>query len=137
MAELDDTHISVRFKHGIHTIYLFVDSLAPFKSITAQLLEVLQERYPKGLTTSLDPSRTTPVPEGADVNVAYAVLSVPNDPTRGWKQLSPSKLDGSSTKLGLKNNSLVAFAFVEDEDEEAVFEVEWPREDEELYEQGQ
>ncbi|KAK7430986.1 hypothetical protein QQZ08_002516 [Neonectria magnoliae] len=137
MAELDDAHISVRFKHGIHTIYLFVDSLAPFKSITAQLLEVLQERYPNGLTTSLDPAKTTPVPEGADANVAYAVLSVPNDPTRGWKQLSSSKLDSSSTKLGLKNNSLVAFAFVEDEDDEAVFEVEWPREDEEMYEQGQ
>ncbi|KPM35951.1 hypothetical protein AK830_g10622 [Neonectria ditissima] len=137
MADLDDTHISVRFKHGIHTIYLFVDALAPFRSITAQLLEVLQERYPKGLTTSLDPPSTTPVPEGADASLAYAVLSVPNDPSRGWKQLSPSKFDSTPTKLGLKNNSLVAFTFVEDEDDEPAFEVEWPREDEEMYEQGQ
>ncbi|KAH7001094.1 hypothetical protein EDB80DRAFT_721471 [Ilyonectria destructans] len=135
MSELDDTHISVRFRHGIHTIYLFVDALAPFSAITTQLLETLQERYPGGLTTSIAPPKTTPVPEETDAVVAYGVLTVPNDPTRGWKKLNHKNGESTPTKLGLKNNSLVAFAFVEDEDDEAEFEVEWPREDEDMYEQ--
>lgn len=124
----------MRFKHGIHTIYLFVDALAPFSAVTEELTELLRERYPAGLTTAIAPPKTTPVPENP--KLAYAVLSIPNDPSRGWKKLKVGE-DGSHnpTKAGLKNNSIVAFAFVEDEDDEDVqFEVEWPREDEEMYE---
>ncbi|KAH7122141.1 hypothetical protein B0J13DRAFT_567016 [Dactylonectria estremocensis] len=135
MTEIDDTHISVRFRHGIHTIFLFVDALAPFSAITAELLETLQERYPRGLTTSIAPPKTTSIPEESGAVVAYGVLTVPNDPSRGWKKLKANSAGSTPTKLGLKNNSLVAFAFVEDEDDEPVFEVEWPREDDEIYEQ--
>ncbi|KAH7313695.1 hypothetical protein B0I35DRAFT_435686 [Stachybotrys elegans] len=127
---VDDAHISVRFKHGIHTIYLFVDALAPMAAATKELLELLRERYPGGLTTSLEPPKTTEVPEG-DVKVAYAVLKVAHDPYKGWKKLDTGDDEFNPTKIGLKANSIVAFSFVEDEDEEPVFEVEWPRDEEE------
>ncbi|KAJ4156304.1 hypothetical protein NW754_007928 [Fusarium falciforme] len=130
--EIGDAHISVRFKHGIHTIYLFVDSLEPFSNVTTQLLDVLTERYPNGLTTSIAPPKTTTVTEGTIL--AYGALKNANDPTAGWKKLKIGNGD-TPTRLGLKNNSLIAFAVVDDEDEDPVFEVEWPREDEELYEQ--
>ncbi|KAJ4311652.1 hypothetical protein N0V84_010331 [Fusarium piperis] len=133
MAEVGDADISVRFRHGIHTIYLFIDALEPFSNVTAKLLDVLTERYPNGLTTSIAPPKTTTVTEGTIL--AYGVLKNANDPTAGWKKLKIGDGDSTPTKLGLKNNSLIAFAVVDDEDEEPVFEIEWPREDEELYEQ--
>ncbi|KAK0391780.1 hypothetical protein NLU13_1279 [Sarocladium strictum] len=133
MTEVDETHISVRFKHGVHTIYLFVDTLAPVSEVTAELLRLLRERYPKGLTTSVDPPKTTPVPESTEI--AYAVLNVPTDPTRGWKKLKIGERgEFTPLKAGMKDNGIVAIAFVDSLGDEAVFEVEWPREDEEAYE---
>ncbi|KND91090.1 hypothetical protein TOPH_04400 [Tolypocladium ophioglossoides CBS 100239] len=85
MSTVDEAHISVRFKHGVHTIYLFVDALAPFSAVTQELLDLLRERYPSGLTTSVAPPKQTPVP--SDAKLAYGVLTVPNDPSRGWKRL--------------------------------------------------
>ncbi|KAF5672518.1 hypothetical protein FHETE_3652 [Fusarium heterosporum] len=133
MTDVDDAHISVRFKHGIHTIYLFIDALAPFSNVTAELLTVLSERYPHGLTTSISPFRTTTV--NADSTLAYGALKVPNDPSAGWVKLKTGNGESTPTKLGLKNNSLIAFTVLDDEDDEPEFEVEWPKEDEELYEQ--
>lgn len=127
----------MRFKHGIHTIYLFVDALAPFSAVTTELLELLRERYPAGLTTSVAPPRQTPIP--ADARLAYAVPSIPADPSKGWKRLKVGEdEEHTPTKCGLKSNSVVAFSVISDDDgdDEVLFEVEWPREDEELYEQG-
>ena len=134
--DIDDATISVRFKHGIHTIYLFIDALGTMSAVTDELLKLLRERYPSGLTTSIAPPKKTTVPE--NTRLAYGVLSIPNDPTRGWKKIKIGS-DGvfTPTKAGIKNNSIVAFAFVdedEDEDAEVEFEVEWPRE-EDMYEQ--
>ncbi|SPJ76334.1 uncharacterized protein FTOL_06065 [Fusarium torulosum] len=133
MTDVDDAHISVRFKHGIHTIYLFIDALAPFSNVTAELLSVLNERYPHGLTTATTPFRTTSV--NSNSTLAYGALKVPNDPSAGWVRLKTGNEESTPTKLGLKNNSLIAFAILDDEDDEPEFDVEWPREDEELYEQ--
>lgn len=135
MATVDDAHISVRFKHGIHTIYLFVDALAPFSAVTQELLELLRERYPSGLTTSVAPPKRTPIPPGA--RLAYGVLDAQADPSKGWKRLKVGDDDEwTPTRCGLKSNSIVAFAVLDDGDDELLFEVEWPREDEELYAQG-
>jgi len=137
-APVDDAHLSVRFKHGIHTIYLFVDALEPMSNVTQLLREVLQERYPSGLTTSVAPPKQTPVP--ADAKLAYAVLSVPNDPSRGWKRLKVgADEEFTPTKCGLADNSVVAFAVLgadHDDNDDVQFEVEWPRVDDELYEEG-
>ncbi|KAI5459100.1 hypothetical protein BGZ63DRAFT_271050 [Mariannaea sp. PMI_226] len=131
MAEIDDSQISVRFKHGIHTIYLFIDALAPFSEVSTELVQILKERYPQGLTTAIAPPVTTPVPDESDARLTYGVLKVPNDPSRGWKKLKVQDGD-TPTKLGIKNNSLIAFMFLED-DEEVEFAVDWPRDDEEMY----
>ena len=136
-ASVDDTHISVRFKHGVHTVYLFVDTLAPMSAVSQELLELLRERYPSGLTTSVAPPAQTPIP--SDARLAYGVLAVPNDPSRGWKQLKVGADEElSPTKCGLKDNSIVAFAVLGegDDKDDVEFQVEWPREDEDLYEQG-
>ena len=134
-STVDEAHISVRFKHGVHTIYLFVDALAPFSAITQELLELLRERYPDGLTTSVAPPKQTRVPSNA--KLAYGVLTVPNDPSRGWKRLKTGQDEEyNPTKCGLKDNSIVAFALLEDDDDEALFEVEWPKEEDETYEQA-
>ncbi|KAL6910101.1 hypothetical protein GGI43DRAFT_1177 [Trichoderma evansii] len=141
-ADADDANLSVRFKYGIHTIFLFVDALAPFSSVTEELLAVLKERYPDGLIRSnSSPDERTPIPDTA--NITYGVLRVPTDPSRGWKVLKLGE-DAfyTPTKCGLKDNSIVAFAFDshddegdDGEEEETVFTVEWPQEDEELYDE--
>ena len=107
-------------------------------NVTQLLREVLQERYPSGLTTSVAPPKQTPVP--ADAKLAYAVLSVPNDPSRGWKRLKVgADEEFTPTKCGLADNSVVAFAVLgadHDDNDDVQFEVEWPRVDDELYEEG-
>ncbi|GAB0137379.1 hypothetical protein EsDP_00005647 [Epichloe bromicola] len=135
MSTVDHELISVRFKHGIHTIYLFVEASAPMSDVSAELVNVLRDRYPGGLPTSIAPAKTTPLP--SEPVLAYGLLNVPNDPSRGWKRIKTG--DGevnSPTKCGIKNNSIVAFTFVADHvDDEVLFEVEWPKDDDELYEQ--
>jgi hypothetical protein len=128
---VDEAHVSVRFKHGIHTIYLFVDTQDSMAAVGQELRSLLRERYPDGLTTSSDPPKTTVVPdEEENPCMAFAVLRVPSDPTRGWKRLEYD--DEQSTKAGkagLVQNGIVAFAFLGNEDDEPAFEVEWPSEE--------
>ncbi|KAJ6442525.1 vi polysaccharide biosynthesis vipa tvib [Purpureocillium lavendulum] len=138
-AAVDDAHLSLRFKHGIHTVYLFVDALAPMSNVTQLLREVLRERYPSGLTTSVAPPEQTLVP--ADAKLAYAVLAVPNDPSRGWRRIKVgADEENTPTKCNLKDNDIIAFAIIDadqqDDEDEVRFEVEWPRVDDELYEEG-
>lgn len=116
---LSDTQISVRFKYGIHTIYHFVDSLFPITTVSSDLLTLLRERYPDGLTKSVaSPDDKTPIPEDAE-SVEFSVLKVPNDTTRGWRVLK--REDGwSAGKVGLRENGIVAV----DLGEGVV--VEWP-----------
>ncbi|KAM0350422.1 hypothetical protein ACHAP4_009989 [Fusarium culmorum] len=133
MTDVDDAHISVRFKHGIHTIYLFIDALAPFSNVTGELISVITDRYPQGLTTSISPPKNTSVDE--DSTIVYGALKIPNDPSSGWVKLKTGNGESTPTKLGLKNNSLVVFAVAKYEGDDPEFEVEWPQEDEEIYEE--
>lgn len=134
----------MRFKYGMHTILLFVDSLAPFSTITEELLTLLRERYPGGLLKSAGSSDRTPVPaEGTASRIAYGVLIVPDDPTQGWKRLKLGHRETfTPSRCGIKDYGVIAFTFVgatdEDdvdaEDQEPDFEVEWPAEPEEFFE---
>ncbi|KAK9434675.1 hypothetical protein VB005_09457 [Metarhizium brunneum] len=136
MTPVDDGHISLRLKHGIHTIFMFADAQAPMSEITKELLELLSERYPEGLTTVASPLKTLTIP--ANPKLAYGVLNVPNDPSRGWKRIRTGEDESSTpTACGLKNNSIVAFSFVSGlQDEDVLFEVEWPKDDDEMYDQA-
>ncbi len=116
----------------------FSGRLAHIRALQAwysqELRELLRERYPEGLTTSRMPEKTTPIPdENTHPVIAYAVLNIPNDRTRGWKRLSYGDESTKVLKAGLKQNGIVAFTFLQDPDDEAGFEVEWPRDEEEYY----
>ncbi|CAI4218452.1 unnamed protein product [Parascedosporium putredinis] len=121
---MDGSMLSLRLKHGVHTIFLFVDALEPFSSLDAQLLEVLRERYADGyLTTS---QGSTPIPSG-DATVYYARLKNSVDPSEGWKRLDVLGKDTPSKK-GIADNSVLAFAIYEEgqEPDEVEFLVDWP-----------
>lgn len=134
-GSVDEAHVSVRFKHGIHTIYLFVDTHDSMAAVSRELRSLLRERYPDGLTTSLDPPKKTTVPEESEnPTMAYAVLNVPNDPTRGWKRLKYDDEEAANAATtGMKQNGIVAFSFLDNSDDEAIFEVEWPMEEDDIY----
>jgi hypothetical protein len=131
--EIQATDLTLLFKHGHHTILLFATPLTPFSTIKTELLTTLHERYSRGL-----PSSTSPTPIVIPSSILDVVLGLPIDvyePSKGWEEIISS---GSSTKdtpksLGLKDGSVLAFAFREGEGEgdgEAEFSVEWSSYDE-------
>jgi hypothetical protein len=67
-----------------------------------------------------------------DDEIAYAVLKDKNDPEQGWKNLN---IKGTETAvdLGLKDNTVVAFALLDKDavDDDVNFEVVWPSLDDE------
>ncbi|KAJ9155869.1 hypothetical protein NKR19_g4381 [Coniochaeta hoffmannii] len=134
-AQPDDVDISLRLKYGKHTIFMFVDPLAPFSKITGELLLVLRERYADGLYASRDslkPTLSVPA-EAEQVRVAYAVLKTPSDPTQGWKNLRITG-DEKPVDKNIKNNAVVAFALQapDDADENPTFDVEFPSPDDDI-----
>lgn len=127
---VDDAHISIRFKHGIHTIFLLVDPLKPFSNITDELMNVLRSRYPNGLTACAMPFQNTEIPETMnDSHVCYGTMVDVNDNIKGWRNLKIRDRDTPASK-GLKDGSVLAFAFASDE-EDPEFVVEWPKLDDE------
>ncbi|KAK4116828.1 hypothetical protein N656DRAFT_787082 [Canariomyces notabilis] len=135
MAEIRKFEISfpltIRLKHGIHTIFLFAMPDWTFSRLTAELLFILQDRYPDGLTTSISRAITTSVPaSGDDVKVVYARPKNPNDLSEGWKNLNAQPTDTIAEK-GLKENCAVAFALLDPEAdvEDVEFLVELPMQD--------
>lgn len=127
---MDDYTLSIRFKYGVHTILLFIDSNQKFSEISSNLLEILRERYPDGLTINREePDNLTPLPsQTGDMRIAYGAPVNPNDLTQGWRDVSAEDTDTPLT-IGLKNNTPLAFAFVpayEDELEQTDFVVDVP-----------
>lgn len=127
---MDDTIWSIRFKHGIHTVLLFIDSMKPFSEVTSTLLEILRERHPDGLklNTADDAPTTKLPPPGSDApRIAYGVPNNPNDLSQGWRELPIKQTDLPLDSI--KNNGVVAFTFVpedRDELEEVEFVVDVP-----------
>lgn len=121
--------ITIRLKHGIHTIFMIIDPLAPFSKITEELLDTIRERYPDGLITSKMPPKTTPIPDSNEsVHISYALMKSQSDPSQGWRNLGISEKD-TPVEKGLKENCVVAFALqdADETDENVKFEVEWPQ----------
>ncbi|EFX01065.1 hypothetical protein CMQ_6007 [Grosmannia clavigera kw1407] len=133
MAKITDDTLALRFKYGIHTVFLSVDPLTPFSTISEDLLDVLRECYPDGLTVSVLASDRTQVPvKGEEYRVFYALPKNPKDLSYGWK---PLNINGSQTpaSLKLKDNAALAFQIQTSEmmEEEPFFEVAIPTQDEE------
>ncbi|KAI0853456.1 hypothetical protein F5Y00DRAFT_224714 [Daldinia vernicosa] len=134
--DVNDIDLSLRFKHGIHTIFLFVDPSRPFGSIAEDLLEALRARYPSGLTTSLSSPDKTELPND-HLQIKFASPKIPTDLSQGWNPLEVGEKDTPVSK-GIKDNSILAFAFCPedaDEDYEPDFTVDFPSFDEEIEEQ--
>ncbi|KAI2641019.1 hypothetical protein GGS21DRAFT_502672 [Xylaria nigripes] len=120
MAEQDnirDTDIKLRFKHGILTIFLFVNPVEPLRYVQEELLGILKGRYPDGITTSGIPPRITQLPKNAS-QIRFAVPKDKSDPAQGWK---PLPMDADDTPKGqkLQDNMMVAFAIAEDDAKDA------------------
>ncbi|ORY55926.1 uncharacterized protein BCR38DRAFT_403002, partial [Pseudomassariella vexata] len=129
-----DIDLSVRLKYGIHSIFLLVDPTSTFGAVASELLEILQERYPDGLTTQ-DSKTKTALPSDSSL-IEFAVLKSPTDPLQGWKSL---KAKGNDTWVGkgVKDGMMVAFAFRDEDEEEmgeVVFVVDFPSYDDEMEE---
>ncbi|KAI8622948.1 hypothetical protein F5Y19DRAFT_460380 [Xylariaceae sp. FL1651] len=130
--DIRDIDLSIRFKHGNQTIFLFVDPMKPFSNIQEELLDILNERYPDGLTTSVIPLKKTKLPNSAS-QIKFAVPKNNVDPTQGWKALDID-LNDTPVGKGLQDNMMVAFAIAsddEDDAEETSFEVDFPSYEEE------
>jgi hypothetical protein len=105
------------------------EPLTPFSTIKSNLLAILKERYPEGLSRSDSPTPTK-IPD----SILDVVLGVPVDPyelSKGWDELDTrgGGMKETPRSLGLKDGSKIAFAFAEnDEDKEAkeLFYVEVP-----------
>ncbi|KAK8065010.1 hypothetical protein PG997_011757 [Apiospora hydei] len=140
-----DVDITILFKHGACTVFLFVDPMSTFADVSSELLEVLQERYPEGIPIAPRPAPTsaddndeeakgpvTALPDDAS-QIAYALPKSASDPTQGWKPLKVGSSDTLVSK-GVKNGAMVAFAF-KDDDGEVDFEVHFPTYDDEIEEE--
>ncbi|KAE9368689.1 hypothetical protein N431DRAFT_512916 [Stipitochalara longipes BDJ] len=120
---------TLHFKYAKYTILLFAEPLTPFLTIKTNLLAILKERYPDGLSRSDSPTPTK-IPD----SILDIVLGVPidqYDPSKGWDELDTRGVGMKETpkSLGLKDGSKLAMAFVDDgEDKEAkeLFYVEYP-----------
>ncbi|KAK0624526.1 hypothetical protein B0T17DRAFT_616745 [Bombardia bombarda] len=139
---VDDPQITLRLKHGIHTIFLFAVLDWKFSRVTSELLAILRDRYPDGLVTSALPKKTTPVPRAPvhdsndhDIRVAYAAPRNPNDLSQGWKRINVRERDTLADKQ-LTDLSAVAFALIspEEEDDIVEFQVELPISEDAEYE---
>lgn len=124
---MDGTHLSLRFKHGVHTIFLFVDPLQPISAMTTLLADVLRERYPSGeLTTTQGP---TFIPSGDDLEarVVYGTPTNPVDPAEGWQRLE-AKAGDTPSRRGIRDGSVLAFGFTTDGGAlaDVDFVVDWP-----------
>ncbi|KAK7963414.1 hypothetical protein PG996_008895 [Apiospora saccharicola] len=129
---ITDVDITIRFKHGTCTIFLFVDPMSTFADVSSELLEILKERYPDGISSAK--SAPTALPEDAS-QIAYGVPKSAADHTQGWKPLKAGSSDTPVSK-GLKNGAMVAFAF-KDGKGEVDFDVDFPTYDDEVEEEDE
>ncbi|KAK1778295.1 hypothetical protein QBC45DRAFT_433551 [Copromyces sp. CBS 386.78] len=110
---VDDPRITLRLKCGIHTIFLFVMLDWTFAKVSEELLQILHDRYPNGLTFSVG-AEPIPLPEG-DVKVVYGIPRNPNgDLSHGWKRLKVED-DDTIESSKLADVSAVAFALLDPE----------------------
>lgn len=130
--------MSIRFKHGTQTIFIFIDSMTTFGNVQEELLDILNERYPNGITTSVIPPKTTKLPTSAS-QIKFAVLKNKVDPTQGWKPLE-FEVDDAPVDKGFQDNMMVAFTIVADDADDADsedFQVEFPSYEEEAEAAGE
>ncbi|KAI0099179.1 hypothetical protein GGR51DRAFT_535773 [Nemania sp. FL0031] len=136
--DIRDIDLSIRFKHGNQTIFIFIDSMTTFGHVQEELLDILKERYPNGITTSVTSRKKTELPSSAS-KIKFAVLKNKADPTQGWKPVE-FESDDAPVDKGFQDNMMVAFAIVDEDADDADdvdFEVEFPSYEEEVEDGGE
>ncbi|KAI2469591.1 hypothetical protein F4781DRAFT_431296 [Annulohypoxylon bovei var. microspora] len=127
--EINDLDLSIRFKYGVHTIFLFVQPMKSFTDIAEELLEVLADRYPDGLTTfSPEKGKTNLELPDEPRRIEFALPKVPTDLSQGWNALDSAKRE-TMVDAGIENNTVVAFTFRPsdaDPEYEPEFQVDFP-----------
>ncbi|KAK3936222.1 hypothetical protein QBC46DRAFT_296657 [Diplogelasinospora grovesii] len=126
---VDSPEITIRMKHGIHTIFMFVGLDDSFSKITDELLTILRDLYPDGLTTSIHPPKQTSVPaSNTEVRVVYGLPKNLSNLSLGWERFDVKETDRPFDRSELRNNCSVAFTLIGagERDENAQFEVEIP-----------
>jgi hypothetical protein len=101
--------------------------MKPWSRVQEELLEILSERYPDGITTSVIPPKKTKLPTDAS-QIKFALPKNMTDPTQGWNPLSIES-DDTPVGKGLEDNMIIAFAIAPDDGEDledVKFEVEFP-----------
>jgi len=107
------THLTLRFKHGNLTVFVFADELATISQIKQDLLETLRDTKPDGLlpSPSSNSSESIALPDSAE----DIILGVPvnkNDLTEGWSEMESEEEDVNKEcpkTLGLRNADALAF----------------------------
>ncbi|KAF8848288.1 hypothetical protein BDZ45DRAFT_681340 [Acephala macrosclerotiorum] len=123
--DIQSTALTLRFKHGKHTILLFAESSTPFSTIKTNLLETLRERYPDGFPVGKDQTKTE-VPTDL-TEIALAEPTDQYDLSKGWTELDiGGHITETPASLRLKDGAQLAFAFKWDEDAMPEFYVESP-----------
>ncbi|KAK3985080.1 hypothetical protein QBC44DRAFT_251437, partial [Cladorrhinum sp. PSN332] len=129
--------LSILLKHGIHTIFLFASPEWTFSRLSSELLAVLRERYPSGLTSTVAPRKITPIPANKDdIKIVYGLLKDPEEPEKGWDEIVVENPDQNRLgQKGFTDVTVAAFAFVDKDFNPQIhdveFEVEIPKEEEE------
>jgi len=84
----------------------------PFTTLIAELLEILRERYPKGLETSISP-QLVQIPDSVE-DVRLGVPKDVYDLSKGWEEISIDSegIEECPKSLGLKDGGNLAFTFV-------------------------
>ncbi|KUJ24431.1 uncharacterized protein LY89DRAFT_679575 [Mollisia scopiformis] len=122
---IQSTALTLRFKHGKHTVLLFAESSTPFTTIKTDLLEVLHERYPEGLPMGKSKTMTEIPTDIADL--ALAEPADQYDISKGWTELDiGGDIRETAGSMKLKDGAILSFAFTGDEDTAAEFFVDTP-----------
>ncbi|KAK3392861.1 hypothetical protein B0H63DRAFT_443159 [Podospora didyma] len=133
--QVDDTQITLKFKHGLHTICIIAGLDWDFSHLNSELLSILQDRYPEGLSArddELGAITTTPVPGPGDEATVKLVYGIPKNkspddlkPTSSedWVELQYQDTDKIKDHRKLKDMSDVAFLLLDADDDGE--NVEW------------
>ncbi|KAL5630111.1 hypothetical protein BROUX41_001717 [Berkeleyomyces rouxiae] len=107
-AEISDTDVSVRFKIGLHTFALFIDSLSLWSTISEQLSAIIKARY--GATGLATFNNSIALPTTQKWRIVYAKPKNLQDGGDGWTPLKFDEETETPARSGLTDGCVLAFA---------------------------
>lgn len=133
-APIHSTNLTLRLKNSFYTIFILIQPETTLYEITQSLLNALRESYPTGLPVDprvIQPNAPTiPLPQ----NNNEIRLGIPKDLhnlSQGFAEIhtdSGEEISQDAKSLGIKDGSILAFAFKTQETDvtDELFRVELP-----------